>query len=328
MEVISSSDTAAQLVAMLMYAASSVGIMFMNKLVLTSYGFPSSHLLGLAQYCCTLLICSGLKAMTWVDYPGPSMEAFRDLMPLPLLFVANALTGLVSTKRLNLPMFTVLRRFSILFTMFLEWRILKKEPSRHVQICVYMMILGSFVAAANDITFDALGYLFILMNDVFTALNGVVTKQKTDSKRFGEWGVLFHNTLYSMPVMAVIISLNLHDLQQAITSDLWTTPGFVVAFSMSSAMGCLIQYSTIRCTKLSSALTTTIIGCLKNMLTTYVGMMLSDYRFSWLNFMGLNISITASLVYSYVQIQDRRERQRGDNHRSDHIDVEGSKQQS
>ena len=41
-----------QLFGILLYASSSVGIMFMNKIVLTTFGFPSAWFLAFAQYVC------------------------------------------------------------------------------------------------------------------------------------------------------------------------------------------------------------------------------------------------------------------------------------
>ena len=62
--------------------------------------------------------------------------------------------GLGGTKALSLPMMTVLRRFSILFTMIGEFYVLGTKPAMSVQASVYMMIFGAMVAAANDLAFN------------------------------------------------------------------------------------------------------------------------------------------------------------------------------
>ena len=44
----------------------------------------------------------------------------RKVFPLPLIFMVNGLTGLGGMQKISIPMFTVLRRFSIVFAMILE----------------------------------------------------------------------------------------------------------------------------------------------------------------------------------------------------------------
>ncbi|KAK6059264.1 hypothetical protein COOONC_03106 [Cooperia oncophora] len=95
-------------------------------------------------------------------------------------------------------MFTVLRRFSILMTMVLEYYILNVKATRAVRISVCMMIAGSIIAALFDLTFDLWGYTFIGLNDICTAALGVYTKQKLEAKELGKYGLMFYNSLFML----------------------------------------------------------------------------------------------------------------------------------
>ncbi|XP_010566981.1 PREDICTED: UDP-N-acetylglucosamine/UDP-glucose/GDP-mannose transporter isoform X4 [Haliaeetus leucocephalus] len=110
-------------------------------------------------------------------------------------------------------MFTVLRKFTIPLTLLLEIIILGKRYPLSIIVSVFAIILGAFIAAGSDLSFNLEGYTFVLLNDIFTAANGVYTKQKIDPKELGKYGVLFYNACF-MVVPTVIISFSTGDFQQ------------------------------------------------------------------------------------------------------------------
>ncbi|XP_048005235.1 UDP-sugar transporter UST74c [Leguminivora glycinivorella] len=282
------------------YAFTSFMITVVNKTVLTTYAFPSYLVLGLGQMIATLVVLWVGRRIRVVQFPSLDMNVARRIWPLPIIYLGNMVTGLGGTKELSLPMLTALRRFSILMTMILERIILSVRATWQVQGSVMAMVGGALLAAADDVTFSWQGYTLVLLNDGFTAANGVISKKKLDSKELGKYGLMFYNALF-MIVPAAYVAWHVGDIEASINYEHWGDTLFLIQFLTSCVMGFVLSYSVMLCTQYNSALTTTIIGCLKNILVTYLGMVIGgDYVFSWLNFVGLNISVLASLVYTYV----------------------------
>nr|XP_025137800.1 UDP-N-acetylglucosamine/UDP-glucose/GDP-mannose transporter isoform X5 [Bubalus bubalis]XP_025137801.1 UDP-N-acetylglucosamine/UDP-glucose/GDP-mannose transporter isoform X5 [Bubalus bubalis] len=278
---------------------------------LVNYGisFPSPIVLGVGQMAVTIMILYVSKLNKIIHFPDFDKKIPTKLFPLPLLYVGNHISGLASTSKLSLPMFTVLRKFTIPLTLLLETIILGKQYSLNIIVSVFAIILGAFIAAGSDLAFNLEGYIFVFLNDIFTAANGVYTKQKMDPKELGKYGVLFYNACF-MIIPTLIISVSTGDLRQkqeeTFEQGFWSR-GFHMSTSIPrgpiNTSWFLLMYSTVLCSYYNSALTTAVVGAIKNVSVAYIGMLVGgDYIFSVLNFVGLNICMAGGLRYSFLTL--------------------------
>ncbi|XP_042075440.1 UDP-N-acetylglucosamine/UDP-glucose/GDP-mannose transporter isoform X2 [Haplochromis burtoni] len=262
--------------------------------------FPSYLCLGIGQMITTVIVLYAAKKSKTVQFQDFDKNVLLKIFPLPLLYVGNHVTGLASTKKLSLPMFTVLRKFTILMTMILEAYILRKTFPKRLVYSVVTIVFGAMIAASSDLAFDVEGYTFILLNDAFTAASGVYTKKKLGDKGLGKYGVLFYNALIIV-IPTVLASAFTGDLHKAVTFEDWVKGTFVFCFLISCLMGFVLMYSIVLCSHYNSALTTTVVGAVKNIAVAYIGMFVGgDYLFSWTNFLGLSICMSGGLMYSYM----------------------------
>ncbi|CAF1085469.1 unnamed protein product [Rotaria sordida] len=284
----------------LFYGICSGLITVVNKLVLTSYGFPSFQLLAIGQLIVSIIVLYVARLLNIVHFPQFSRHIFLKIMPLPIFFFGNLLFGLGGTQAVSLPMFTALRRFSIWTTMIGEQFILREKQSSTTRRSVYLMLIGAVIASLDDLTFNWFGYIFLTINNVCTTAQGVVMKQKLVNKDFNQNGLLFYNSCIILGP-TILLALFTEDLNKVWNYNRYCDIGFIFAFFFSLLMGFLLNYSTMLCTNYNSPLTTTVVGACKNLFVTYLGMFIGgDYIFSFVNFIGLNISATGSILYSWV----------------------------
>ncbi|XP_029366634.1 UDP-N-acetylglucosamine/UDP-glucose/GDP-mannose transporter isoform X1 [Echeneis naucrates] len=287
------------------YAGSSFLITVVNKTVLTSFRFPSYLCLGIGQMITTVVVLYVAKKSKTVQFQDFDKSIPFKIFPLPLLYVGNHVTGLASTKKLSLPMFTVLRKFTILMTMILEVYVLRKTFPKRLVYSVVAIVFGAMVAASSDLAFDVEAYTFILLNDAFTATNSVYMKKKLGTEGLGKYGVLFYNSMIIV-IPTLLASAFTGDLHKAVTFEDWVQATFIVCFLMSCVMGFVLMYSIVLCSYYNSALTTAVVGAIKNVAVAYIGIFVGgDYLFSWTNFIGLSICMSGGLVYSYFTFKSK-----------------------
>lgn len=297
----------AGLAAALFYAFTSIGITFFNKAVLTAFEFKYPNTMTLFQMLFSLLFLSGAKLYGLVSFPDFSWEMAKKISPLSISFIFMVMTGLAALGDLNIPMFSALRRATTLITLYGEWYVVGTKASGETQASVWAMVAGAVVAALYDLDFNLYGYVMVTVNCVFTALYLIYIAKFKKSTQISEFELMFYNNLLSAPLVAMWC------LSSGEFNTIWNSyahlldTGFLVCFIFQGALAFFLNYSIFLCTRLNSALTTSVTGQIKNILTTFVGYFIfGDVHYDFLNVVGLLIGVVASVWYGYVQYAERQ----------------------
>lgn len=289
-----------QLFSAFMYGASSVLILLVNKRLLSSYKFKFSCLMTLFHMAFGVVCLVLMRKAKMVNYAPFDWTLARRAAPLSLCFVANVVVGMVALDHVDIPMFATLRRLTVLFVLLNEWFMLGKRPQPTIVGAVTIMIVGSLIGGYGDLKFDLVGYMFVLLNNLFTALNLVVMKKTIgDTKLAGDqMSIMYYNSLISIPFLLVAACVNGEMTQVWSFPHLYDT-GFQMAFLISGVTSFVMNYSTFWCTRVNSALTTSVTGQVKNVLSSFVSIAFQGVSATPTLLTGLTVGLSGSMVYGY-----------------------------
>ena len=90
--------------------------------------------------------------------------------------------------------------------------------------------------------------------------------------------------------------------------DAWDQPAFLMSFGFSIFLGFFINYGATWTVEQNDALTLAVAGSTKSAvmgLVVCAGLFDRTYKFSWWNFIGLQVSACASFAYVYFATQQQ-----------------------
>lgn len=234
----------------------------------------------------------------------------RQVFPLSLCWWTYVVSGIVALRYLNIPMFSTLRKFTVLFVLAGEVVLLSRPAKAPIWLSVGVMLTGGLLAGATDLSMSVPGYACVATCCLATALYLVLIVRTTKVTRLDTFGLLLYNNVLALPLMLVFLVFFTSELRDVRAFPQLADPVFWAFLILSAAQATLLNIAIFLCTKINSPLATTVTGQVKDIFTVTAGLfMFGGVRFSTPNLIGLGISLLGSLLYSLVKLQANRRKQ-------------------
>lgn len=134
------------------YGACSASMAFINKAVLTSYGFDYPFFLVTCQMAFSIVILELLRLTGRTSLVSFTLaRGFWFLLP-SIFYAANSVLSLSALSGMNIPMYGLIKRCAPVAILLLGMVILRKPPpSAWTTMSVAMITVGCFVAGESMI---------------------------------------------------------------------------------------------------------------------------------------------------------------------------------
>lgn len=293
------------LAAACFYGVCSGSMSFINKLAMNTYGFNYPEIIMLAQMSVTVAALKLVHLLGKVNLPAYTKENARLCLFPSLFYVLNSTFALSALSGMNIPMYNVLKRTGPLFYIFLAVCILKKGwPSASTIGAVVLTTSGCIVAGFGDLGFEPRAYLFGISSMFLQGIYLTLVQRLGLKDEMSTNGILYVNSINCLPFL-VIFSLLTSEFQQCFmffqsaTMQVYLTLVFVVT------AGCILNYSQFLCTTMNSALTTSIVGVVKSVGTTIIGIFaFGGVTLTTYMMMGISMNIIGAFWYTFSKYRE------------------------
>ncbi|XP_057721692.1 UDP-N-acetylglucosamine transporter UGNT1 [Arachis stenosperma] len=300
------------------YMSCAVLLVMFNKAALSSYNFPSANVITLLQMVCSCCFLYVLRRWRIISFSAGEKSLISDnstkfvplntlkhTLPLSGAYLLYMLVTMESVRGVNVPMYTTLRRTTVVFTMIVEFLLVQQRYSSSVIFSVGLIVFGALIAGVRDFSFDAYGYSVVFLANFTTAIYLATISRIGKTSGLNSFGLMWCNGIVCGPFL-LVWTLIRGDLKMTLNFPYLFSPGFIVVLLFSCILAFFLNYCIFLNTTLNSAVTQTICGNLKDLFTIGLGWVIfGGLPFDFWNIIGQLLGFTGSGLYAYYKLMGK-----------------------
>ncbi|XP_030626908.1 solute carrier family 35 member D3 [Chanos chanos] len=279
------------------------------KFLITTYNFTYLTLIQCLTSTTAALTLEVLRRLGKVDIPPFSLQLAKVFASVCILSTLQSTLTLWSLRGLSLPMYVVFKRCLPLVTLIIGVCVLKNGiPSVGVIAAVLITTGGAALAGAGDLTGDPFGYVTGILAVVIHASYLVLIQKTSTDSEYGPLTAQYTIAIVASPVLLICSFVSM-DAIEMWTYEGWKNPFITGIFCACILIGCAMNFTTLHCTYINSAVTTSFVGVVKSIATITVGMVaFSDVQPTKLFVAGVVVNTVGSITYCMVKYHETKKK--------------------
>jgi GDP-mannose transporter len=290
------------------YCCASMSMVLLNKMALSSFNFTSANALLTFQCLVCVSLVKICEYMGYVKVEPFNPRVVRLWLPVNAIFVGMIATSFWALQSLNVAMLTVLKNLTNLFTIGGDYFFYGRSYGTAIWACMGLMLLSALCGAFTDLTFNATGYFWQLVNCAFTAayslyMRGAMDRVATvtsDGKKLNEFSLVYYNNLLSLPFLAamMIFTGELHSVWRE--PDL-NNPSFLLVALFSGLIGFGISFTSLWFISTTTPTIYSLVGSLNKVPLAFIGLFLFAAPWSVQNLASISVGLAAGVVFAVAK---------------------------
>ncbi|XP_052197440.1 GDP-mannose transporter GONST1 isoform X2 [Diospyros lotus] len=295
----------------LAYCISSCGMILINKYVLSSYNFNAGISLMLYQNFVSVVVVSMLCLFGVITTEPLTWRLIKVWFPVNVIFVGMLITSMFSLKYINVAMVTVLKNVTNVITAVGEMYLFNKHHDNRVWAALFLMIISAISGGITDLSFNAVGYTWQIINCFLTASYSLTlrrvmdtAKQVTKSGNLNEFSMVLLNNTLSLP-LGVLLIFMFNEVDYLSKTPLLRMPAFWSVMTLSGFLGLAISFTSMWFLHQTGATTYSLVGSLNKIPLSVAGILLFHVPTSLENSASIFFGLVAGVFFARSKIRER-----------------------
>ncbi|CAK8565860.1 unnamed protein product [Lathyrus sativus] len=294
-----------------LWYASNIGVLLLNKYLLSNYGFKYPIFLTL----CHMMACSILSyiAMSWMKVvPMQTVRSkvqFLKISSLGLIFCLSVVGGNISLKYLPVSFNQAIGATTPFFTAIFAYIMTLKKESWLTYMALVPVISGVIIASGGEPSFHLFGFIMCISATAARALKSVLqgVLLSSDAEKLNSMNLL----MYMAPVAVGFLlpaSIIMEENVLGITIQLAREDSSIVwLLIVNSALAYMVNLTNFLVTKHTSALTLQVLGNAKGAVAVVISILIFKNPVSVTGMLGYSLTVIGVILYSEAKKRSKRD---------------------